>query len=45
LLASTLPSPLRYDPARPAQHIRDRAEWNLQQQQRLGGVYWLQQMD
>ncbi len=45
LLASTLPSPLRYDPARPAQHIRDRAVWNLQQQKRLGGVQWLKQMD
>ncbi|MDF1588973.1 MAG: monofunctional biosynthetic peptidoglycan transglycosylase [Gammaproteobacteria bacterium] len=45
LLASCLPSPLRYNPARPEQHIRDRAVWNLQQQRRLGGVRWLQQMD
>jgi len=41
LLASTLPSPLNYDPARPAEHLRKRAEWNLQQQRRLGGVNWL----
>lgn len=41
LLASTLPSPLNYQPARPAQHLHKRAEWNLQQQRRLGGVKWL----
>lgn len=41
LLASTLPSPLKYDPARPAQHLVDRARWNLEQQGKLGGVQWL----
>ncbi len=41
LLASTLPSPLRYDPARPANHIYQRAIWNLEQQRRLGGPQWL----
>lgn len=41
LLASTLPSPLRYDPARPADHIYQRAVWNLEQQRRLGGPQWL----
>jgi len=41
LLASTLPSPLNYDPARPAQHVIDRARWNLEQQQKLGGIEWL----
>lgn len=41
LLASSLPSPLKYDPAQPAQHLRDRAKWNIQQQKRLGGVRWL----
>jgi len=45
LLASTLPSPLKYDPARPAQHLRERAEWNLQQQRRLGGLSWLAPLD
>lgn len=45
LLASSLPSPLRYDPARPSQHLRDRAVWNLKQQKRLDGVQWLKQMD
>tara|TARA_R110002050_G_scaffold1244_5_gene8820 strand:- start:124442 stop:125140 length:699 start_codon:yes stop_codon:yes gene_type:complete len=45
LLASCLPSPLRYDPARPSAQIRDRALWNLKQQKRLGGVQWLKQMD
>ncbi|WP_151705288.1 monofunctional biosynthetic peptidoglycan transglycosylase [Nitrincola alkalilacustris] len=41
LLASTLPSPLRYDPANPANHLRNRANWNLEQQRRLGGAQWL----
>ncbi|WP_289281911.1 MULTISPECIES: monofunctional biosynthetic peptidoglycan transglycosylase [unclassified Methylophaga] len=41
LLASTLPSPLKYDPARPAQHLIDRARWNLAQQRKLGGTNWL----
>lgn len=41
LLASSLPSPLRYDPARPASHLYQRAVWNLQQQRRLGGPQWL----
>lgn len=41
LLASTLPSPLKYDPARPAQHLIDRAHWNLAQQRKLGGTNWL----
>ena len=45
LLASSLPSPLRYDPSRPAQHLRDRATWNLNQQQRLGGANWLKNLD
>ncbi len=45
LLASTLPSPLRYDPVHPAKHLRDRAYWNLQQQKKLGGVSWLEQME
>lgn len=41
LLASSLPSPLRYDPARPANHLYQRAVWNIEQQRRLGGVQWL----
>ncbi|KKN13206.1 hypothetical protein LCGC14_1008670 [marine sediment metagenome] len=41
LLASTLPSPLKYNPAKPAQHLVDRARWNLSQQKRLGGIGWL----
>lgn len=45
LLASSLPSPLRYDPSKPAQHLRDRATWNLNQQQRLGGISWLKNLD
>lgn len=45
LLASTLPSPLRYDPARPANHIYQRAVWNLEQQRRLGGPQWLADLD
>tara|TARA_R110002074_G_scaffold170005_2_gene331905 strand:- start:41931 stop:42629 length:699 start_codon:yes stop_codon:yes gene_type:complete len=45
LLAATLPSPLRYNPAQPAEHLRDRALWNLQQQKRLGGSQWLRQME
>ncbi len=42
LLASSLPSPLNYNPARPAQHLLKRSEWNLQQQRRLGGTSWLE---
>ena len=45
LLASSLPSPLKYDPAKPSDHLRDRATWNLQQQQRLGGAVWLKTLD
>jgi len=45
LLASSLPSPLKYDPADPAPHLRDRAKWNIKQQQRLGGVRWLEPID
>lgn len=45
LLASTLPSPLNYNPARPAQHLYKRAEWNLQQQRSLGGVKWLEPLN
>lgn len=41
LLASTLPSPLSYDPARPAAHLQKRAYWNLEQQRKLGGTAWL----
>lgn len=41
LLASCLPSPLKYDPVRPSQHVYERAVWNLEQQKRLGGVHWL----
>lgn len=41
LLASSLPSPLNYDPAKPARHLIDRARWNLQQQGKLGGSQWL----
>tara|TARA_R110002049_G_scaffold181973_3_gene349424 strand:+ start:221 stop:874 length:654 start_codon:yes stop_codon:yes gene_type:complete len=45
LLASCLPSPLRYNPAKPSEQIRARAVWNLKQQKRLGGVQWLKKMD
>lgn len=41
LLASALPSPLRYNPASPAPHLSARADWNLSQQRKLGGVMWL----
>jgi len=45
LLASSLPSPLRYDLARPDQYLRERASWNLKQQKRLGGTHWLEQLN
>lgn len=45
LLATCLPSPLRYDPAKPTEQIRARAAWNLKQQKRLGGVQWLKKID
>ena len=45
LLASSLPSPLIYDPAYPAEHLVERARWNLVQQQKLGGVGWLSSLE
>ena len=45
LLASCLPSPLHYNPARPAEHLRERAEWNLSQQKRLGGLNWIEPLN
>ena len=45
LLASTLPSPLKYDPAQPANHLIERARWNLEQQRKLGGVHWLKPLE
>jgi monofunctional glycosyltransferase len=45
LLASSLPSPLNYNPAKPEQHLRDRAKWNLKQQKRLGGIHWLMKIN
>lgn len=41
LLASSLPSPLKYNPASPAPHLIARAKWNLGQQRMLGGTSWL----
>jgi monofunctional biosynthetic peptidoglycan transglycosylase len=41
LLASSLPSPLRYHPAAPAPHLIERAYWILKQQRMLGGRSWL----
>lgn len=41
LLASSLPSPLTFTPANPGPRLQRRAEWNLQQQRRLGGEQWL----
>ena len=38
LLASSLPSPLKYTPSQPAQHLLDRARWNLKQQQWITGT-------
>ncbi|CAA0104001.1 Biosynthetic peptidoglycan transglycosylase [Zhongshania aliphaticivorans] len=45
LLASSLPSPLKYQPAAPAPHLIERANWNLKQQQRLGGKAWLASLE
>ena len=45
LLASSLPSPLKYHPSRPAHHLIERANWNLEQQASLGGVMWLAPLD
>jgi monofunctional biosynthetic peptidoglycan transglycosylase len=44
LLASSLPSPINYNPASPAQHLIERANWNLRQQRILGGSAWLATM-
>jgi monofunctional biosynthetic peptidoglycan transglycosylase len=45
LLASSLPSPLKYNPAAPAPHLIERANWNLSQQRRLGGRTWLASLE
>jgi len=37
LLASSLPSPLKYSPAEPSQYLLNRAHWNLEQQQWITG--------
>lgn len=41
LLASALPGPLIYQPGAPSAYLRERAAWNLRQQQRLGGEAWI----
>lgn len=41
LLASSLPSPIRYRPEAPAPHLVERAKWNLSQQRQLGGTAWI----
>ncbi len=41
LLASVLPSPIKYNPAQPSAYLMNKAKWNLEQQQKLGGVHWL----
>ena len=38
LLASSLPSPLKYNPAEPSQYLINRAHWNLDQQQWMTGT-------
>jgi monofunctional biosynthetic peptidoglycan transglycosylase len=45
LLASVLPNPIRFSPTKPAKHIQQRAEWNLIQQQKLGGEAWLKSLN
>tara|TARA_R110001599_G_scaffold11399_3_gene54416 strand:- start:8435 stop:9130 length:696 start_codon:yes stop_codon:yes gene_type:complete len=45
LLASSLPNPLKYNPAAPAPHLIERANWNLSQQRRLGGRTWLASLE
>ncbi len=37
LLASSLPSPLKYKPANPSPYLIKRAQWNLQQQEWITG--------
>ncbi len=38
LLASSLPSPLKYNPAEPSEYLLERAHWNLDQQQWITGA-------
>ncbi len=38
LLASSLPSPLKYNPANPSQYLLERSRWNLEQQEWITGV-------
>ncbi len=45
LLASVLPNPIKFNPASPSAYIVSKAEWNLAQQQKLGGVSWIRQLD
>ena len=45
LLASTLPSPLNYQPSKPSSFLLERAYWNLEQQKRLGGTSWLSPLE
>lgn len=37
LLASSLPNPLNYDPAKPSKYLIERAHWNLEQQKWFTG--------
>lgn len=45
LLASVLPNPIRYNPANPTRYIHSKAEWNIWQQRKLGGVNWIRTID
>ena len=45
LLASVLPNPIKFNPAQPSEYIVSKAKWNLAQQQKLGGVTWIRQLD
>ena len=41
LLAAALPSPERFDPDAPAEHLRERRDWILEQMEHLGGPAYL----
>lgn len=45
LLASVLPNPIKFNPAKPSTYIVNKAKWNIEQQRKLGGVHWLKQLE
>lgn len=45
LLASVLPNPIKFNPAKPTSYILAKAKWNIAQQKKLGGVSWISEIN